>query len=165
MLWKRIQKMSANKLIIWVHEVTQKIISGILQELDGIDSSKNPILLLGATNTPWQIDEAFLRPGRFDIHAFVGLPDAPARKQILQNAFRQSSLPQEKGLVDYIVENTSGYSGADLTGLVTAIRQQAFEDLAESYSMQTAYKIMLSQRPSSKRESLTKIREWENSRK
>ena len=157
--------MSANKLIFWVHEVTQKIISVILQELDGVDNSKNPILLLGATNTPWQIDEAFLRPGRFDIHAFVGLPDAPARKQILQNAFRQSSLPQEKGLVDYIVENTSGYSGADLTGLVTAIRQQAFEDLAESYSMQTAYKIMLSQRPSFKRESLTKIREWENSRK
>ena len=148
-----------------IHEVTQKVISVILQELDGVDSSKNPILLLGATNTPWKIDEAFLRPGRFDIHAYVGLPDAPARKQILENAFRDSPLPQEPGFLDYIVENTAEYSGADLTGLVTAIRQQAFEMLAESYTMQLAYEVMLSRRPASKKAVISRIEEWERSRK
>ena len=148
-----------------IHEVTQKVISVVLQELDGVDSSKNPILLLGATNTPWKIDEAFLRPGRFDIHAYVGLPDAPARKQILENAFRDSPLPQEPGFLDYIVGNTAEYSGADLTGLVTAIRQQAFEMLAESYTMQLAYEVMLSRRPASKKAVISRIEEWERSRK
>ena len=148
-----------------IHEVTQKVISVILQELDGVDSSKNPILLLGATNTPWKIDEAFLRPGRFDIHAYVGLPDAPARKQILENAFRDSPLPQEPGFLDYIVGNTAEYSGADLTGLVTAIRQQAFEMLAESYTMQLAYEVMLARCPASKKAVISRIEEWERSRK
>ena len=148
-----------------IHEVTQKVISVILQELDGVDSSKNPILLLGATNTPWKIDEAFLRPGRFDIHAYVGLPDAPAKKQILENAFRDSPLPQEPGFLDYIVGNTAEYSGADLTGLATAIRQQAFEMLAESYTMQLAYEVMLARRPASKKAVISRIEEWERSRK
>ena len=148
-----------------IHEVSRKVISIILQELDGVDNKKNPFLLLGAINTPWQIDEAFLRPGRFDVHAFVGLPDVAARKQILAHAFKFSSLPQEPGLLDYIAGNTGEYSGADLTGLVTAIRQQAFENLAESYTLQLAYEVMLRNRPASKQKTLARIREWENTRK
>ena len=148
-----------------IHEVTQKVISLILQELDGIKQRKNPILLLGATNTPWNIDEAFLRPGRFDILAFVGLPDFEARKQILQTAFKKGNLPIEDGLFEYIAENTQAYSGADLNGLVSTMRQKAYENRNEFYSMDLAYEIMLNNRPPSKRETLLRIKEWENSRK
>ena len=148
-----------------IHETTQKVISVILQELDGVDQNKNPILLLGATNTPWKIDEAFLRPGRFDILAFVGLPDTAARRQILQLAFRKATLALEPGLIDYIAENTRGYSGADLNGLVVKIQQQAFRNRAESFSRMLAYEIMLKNRPASCREILHRIREWERTRR
>ena len=55
-----------------VHETTRKVISLLLQELDGLDDGKNPILLIGATNVPWMVDEAFLRPGRFDVCIYIG---------------------------------------------------------------------------------------------
>lgn len=147
-----------------IHEVTQKVISVILQELDGINQRKNPILLIGATNTPWKIDEAFLRPGRFDILAFVDLPDIEARKQILQAAFRKGTLSMEEGLIEYIAENTEAYSGADLNGLVSRMRQMSYENRDEMYTLNLAYNIMLNNRPASKRETLTRIREWEKIR-
>ena len=146
-----------------IHEVTQKVISLILQELDGINQHKNPILLIGATNTPWKVDEAFLRPGRFDILAFVGLPESEARKKILNAAFKKGNLPLENGLVDYIAENTNAYSGAELNGLVGAMRQRAYENRDECYSLALAYDIMLNNRPPSKRDTLMRIKEWENS--
>lgn len=146
-----------------IHEATQKVISVILQEIDGVDQNKNPVLLLGATNMPWQIDEAFLRPGRFDVLAFVGLPDAPARRQILERAF-QDGLPCENGMLDYMTGQTQGYSGADLNGVITKMRQRAFDQRASFYSSQLAYQVMVETPPASNREILSRIREWESSR-
>ena len=148
-----------------VHEVTQKVISVMLQELDGVDKSKNPILLLGATNTPWQIDEAFLRPGRFDILAYVGLPDKEARWQILRNLFKQNNLPCEKGLLEYITQNTDSYSGADLKGLVEKMQQKAFINRDRYYSMKLAYKVMLENKPSCKKSMIEEIRRWAAARR
>lgn len=147
-----------------IHETTQKVISIILQELDGVDKNKNPILLLGATNVPWKIDEAFMRPGRFDILAYVGLPDSKARYQILRNAFKHSKLPCEKGLLEYIVSNTESYSGADLGGLVEKMRQRAFDNRDKYYSMDLAYRIMLANTPPNHDAAVEKIRRWEASR-
>ena len=53
------------------------------QELDGIDNSNEGVLILGATNTPWNLDPAFRRPGRFDRIIFVPPPDEPTRESIL----------------------------------------------------------------------------------
>lgn len=147
-----------------LHEVTHKVISVILQELDGVDKNKNPILLLGATNTPWLIDEAFLRPGRFDIMTFVDLPDADARRQMLQSIFKKSPLPVENGFFDYMVENTESYSGADLNGIALKIRQKAFDARVEYYSMQLGYEVLLESPPSANGEILQRIRAWEKQR-
>ena len=119
-----------------VHEVTQKVISLVLQELDGINQNKNPILLLGATNTPWKIDEAFLRPGRFDVLAFVDLPDVNARKKMIDSALKQGKLKSETGLNDYLAEKTDSFSGADINGLMTAMRQYAFSKKEKMFSKQ-----------------------------
>ena len=148
-----------------IHETTQKVISVILQELDGVSQNKNPMLLLGATNTPWKVDEAFLRPGRFDILAFVDLPDFEARKQIVKSAFKQGNLPLEPGLIDYIAENSKRYSGADLNGVVMKMRQNAYDRKAEMYSMNMAYEILLKTTPSSTGELRRQIRQWEKERK
>jgi len=147
-----------------IHETTRKVISYILQELDGVDQNKNPILLLGATNTPWLIDEAFLRPGRFDILAFVDLPDQPARVQILQTAFKPSELTQESGLLQYIADNTAGYSGADLNGVVSKIQQQAFRRGDQSFTKMLAYEVLLNSPPSPNQEMIARLHRWEASR-
>ena len=148
-----------------IHETTQKVISVILQELDGVSQNKNPMLLMGATNTPWKVDEAFLRPGRFDILAFVDLPDLAARKQILKSAFKQGKLPMEEGLIDYIAENTKRYSGADLNGVVMKMRQDAYDSKAGIYSMDMAYQILLKTVPTSTGDLLKQIRQWEKERR
>lgn len=143
-----------------IHETTRKVISIVLQELDGVDQSKNPILLLGATNTPWLVDEAFLRPGRFDILAFVDLPDQMAREQILHQELRAGTLPMENGFIRYVAENTDKYSGADLKGLVVKLRQKAFDMRAASYTMQMAYEVLLKTTPSPNAEIIAKNLEW-----
>ena len=71
----------------------------------------------------------------------------------------------EEGLIDYVAENTAAYSGADLNGFVSRMRQSSYEQRAEIYTMQMAYEIMFNNRPASKRETLTRIKEWENSRR
>ncbi len=146
-----------------IHEVTQKVISLLLQELDGIGGEgKNPVLLMGATNMPWQVDEAFLRPGRFDILAFVDLPDYPARRQIIGHAF--GAVAVAPALLDYIAENTEHYSGADLNGVAMRIKQQAFDRRAKSVSPEIVQSVLASSRPSDNREIMARLRKWRDSR-
>jgi SpoVK/Ycf46/Vps4 family AAA+-type ATPase len=57
------------------------LINQFLDELDGVKYSNEGILILGATNTPWYLDTAFRRPGRFDRVIFVSPPDTPAREE------------------------------------------------------------------------------------
>ena len=60
----------------------RSVINQFLNELDGLDANNDGILILGATNTPWHLDPAFRRPGRFDRIIFVSPPDIEARKSI-----------------------------------------------------------------------------------
>ncbi len=60
------------------------LINQFLAELDGEASRNEGVLVLGATNAPWHLDSAFLRPGRFDRLVFVPPPDEPAREEIIR---------------------------------------------------------------------------------
>lgn len=144
-----------------VHETTRKVISVILQELDGLDKNKNPILLLGATNVPWMVDEAFLRPGRFDIKIFVGLPDERARRRMIATAFSKGSVPIEDGLVEFMAAGTNNYSGADLNGVMDRLRQLAYASGAKFYGRALAEKAIASVSPTANGEILDKIQDWE----
>jgi transitional endoplasmic reticulum ATPase len=65
--------------------VMQRVVPQILQELEGFDrAAHRPLLFVGATNKPWLLDDAIMRPGRFDARVYVGLPDAPARFKLLE---------------------------------------------------------------------------------
>jgi len=147
-----------------VHETTRKVISLLLQELDGLDQTKNPILLMGATNVPWLVDEAFLRPGRFDICLFVGLPDAAARRAMLARALDTGEVPHERGLADYIAARTENYSGADLKGLVERLRQAAFRQRLACYTRTVADEVLAASRPSVNVAQLEQLKRWELSR-
>lgn len=147
-----------------VHETTRKVISLLLQELDGIEEAKNPILLLGATNVPWMIDEAFMRPGRFDVSVFVGLPDFAAREQMFVAAFAKGSVPYVSNLPTYLAERTESYSGADVKGLMTKLRQAAYERRVRVYKTDLVDEILAQTSPSANGDILAAIREWESKR-
>lgn len=106
------------------------LINQFLQELDGIDNNNEGVLILGATNTPWNLDPAFRRPGRFDRIVFVPPPDKTTRESILK--LKLKNKPSES--VDYnsIAKKTENYSGADIDAIIDiAIEtklESSFED-------------------------------------
>ena len=147
-----------------IHETTHQVINVLLQELDGINSAnKNPILLIGATNTPWNIEEAFLRSGRFDVKAYVGMPDKEARRKIIQNSLKKVEYPVDQDAIDYIVEETEDFSGADLTGIIELARQMAFDNHLTRYTKDLLEKARKKAIPSCCAETAQKIEEWEES--
>ena len=94
--------------------VMNRVIPEFLGQVDGIQGRNQGLLILGATNRPWDIDEAALRPGRFDELIYVPLPDLEARKRILALCFAGIPLAENIDL-DQIAQRTEGYSGADLS--------------------------------------------------
>lgn len=88
-------------------------VTTFLSLADGLEKNNNCLLLLAATNRPWMIDEAALRPGRFDTHIFVGLPDLVAREKIIELNMKDVPV-SERVSFQMIAEKAGGYSGADL---------------------------------------------------
>jgi ATP-dependent 26S proteasome regulatory subunit len=91
-------------------------INQFLNEMDGVNTSNEGVLVLAATNAPWHLDSAFRRPGRFDRILFVPPPDPSARAVIL----RLHTLGKPQADLDFhaIAAATEGCSGADLKALV-----------------------------------------------
>lgn len=93
-----------------------KRVNEFLQQIDGFAGRNPNLLLLGATNRPWDIDSAAMRSGRFSQKIYLPLPDAPARKFMIEKSMK--NVPVEKDFnVDKIVAQTQNYSGADLEEL------------------------------------------------
>ncbi|KAK3044749.1 AAA ATPase cdc48, partial [Coniosporium uncinatum] len=84
--------------------------------MDGMTSKKN-VFVIGATNRPEQLDNALCRPGRLDTLVYVPLPDQASRAGILKAQLRKTPVDDDVDL-EYIAQNTHGFSGADL-GFVT----------------------------------------------
>ncbi len=106
------------------------LINQFLQELDGIDGDNEGVLILGATNTPWHLDSAFRRPGRFDRIIFVPPPDDEAREKILKLKVRDK--PTEDIDFKSLAKKTEAYSGADIEAIIDIsieeILEQAIKD-------------------------------------
>jgi transitional endoplasmic reticulum ATPase len=96
--------------------VTERVISQILTELDGLESL-NSVMVIAATNRPDIIDPALLRPGRFDRLIEIGLPDEQARQQILKIHMAKKPLAEDIK-VEELAKLTDKYSGADLGAVV-----------------------------------------------
>jgi transitional endoplasmic reticulum ATPase len=92
------------------------LINQFLAELDGMGASNEGVLILAATNSPWHLDPAFRRPGRFDRILFVPPPDGTARAGILQILLKGKPLQN----IDYnvLAKKTEQFSGADLKGMI-----------------------------------------------
>jgi len=94
--------------------VMQRVVPQILQGMEGFDkTSKQTILFMGATNVPWQLDPAVLRPGRFDEKVYIPLPDLPARRKMLDLYLANRPVAGDVNLDD-LAARLDGYSGADI---------------------------------------------------
>src|SRR5687767_946063 len=94
--------------------VMQRVVPQILQGMEGFDErSVSPILFMGATNVPWQLDPAVLRPGRFDEKVYIPLPDMAARRKMLDIYLAKRPVAPDVDL-DGLAKQLEGYSGADI---------------------------------------------------
>ncbi len=108
--------------------VMDRLIPEFLSLVDGVEGKDTggAILLLGATNRPWDMAEASLRPGRFDELIYIGPPDAPAREAILRHEFE--GVPVEPDVdIAVLASLLNGFSGADMVGLVQRVTDYPYE--------------------------------------
>lgn len=97
--------------------VMQRVVPQILQEIEGFDrKSGRALLFLGATNEPWSLDPAMMRPGRLDTKVLVPLPDGPARFRLFEMYLGKRPLADDVDFAE-LVQQTEGYSGADIKAI------------------------------------------------
>ena len=113
-------------------QYAKQLRSEFLAQLQGIESygkdKGNILFLIAATNKPWDIDSAFIRPGRFGTRVYVGLPDDEARKYMLTHRLKKL---EKRGVVKVseslniaaIVDATNGYNGSDMTNLLDRVEE------------------------------------------
>ena len=156
-------------------QYAKQLRSEFLAQLQGIEEygqkKDNILFLIAATNKPWEIDSAFVRPGRFGTRIYVGLPDDPAREYMIT---RRLDKIKEKGIVEItedvdvsrLVAATNGYNGADMTnfldraeeisalrGLKTGLKTLVMADFEAALEQVTS---------SVQSEDIEKLLEWKN---
>jgi len=97
------------------HDEREQTLNALLVEMDGFDATQG-IILIAATNRPDTLDPALLRPGRFDRHVIMNLPDIKGREEILKVHTRKIKLAANVDLKS-LASQTPGFSGADLANL------------------------------------------------
>lgn len=157
-------------------QYARQLRSEFLAQLQGIEeygkSKGNILFLIAATNKPWDIDSAFIRPGRFGTRIYVGLPDEPAREYMLSRRLKKIG---EKNIVavgedidlPLIVEKTNGFNGSDMTNLLDRVEEiSALRGIStgEKCIRQADFEEALEQITSSvQREDIEKLLDWKNS--
>jgi transitional endoplasmic reticulum ATPase len=145
--------------------VMQRVVPQILQGMEGFDEkAKSPILFMGATNVPWQLDPAVLRPGRFDEKVYIPLPDFPARRKMLDIYLSKRPLADDIDL-DAVARQLDGYSGADIkyicdrAAVIPFLKSVASGEAGEITAVVLADAVAET-RPSVTAEQLRRFEEW-----
>ena len=97
---------------------TPALFNQLLQEMDGLKSNKG-VVVVGATNEPWKVDVALLRPGRFDAILYVEPPNKAVRKALLAYYLGKFASLYD---LDRLAELTKGFSSADIKALANDIK-------------------------------------------
>lgn len=106
------------------------VVNEFLAQLDGFDQDNQDLLILGATNMPWDVDPAMKRPGRFSKQIFVCPPDSEARKAMLE--MKLEEVPTHEIDFAAVARATKNYSGADMDGLIDGAKELALADILDS---------------------------------
>ena len=122
--------------------VTERVVSQLLTELDGIESLHG-VVVLAATNRADMIDTALLRPGRFDKIILVPMPDKDGRKKILEISAKEIPIDKEQKSdsgknpdyvdIEKIAETTDGLSGADVAAIANTAVSLVIHEFLDKY--------------------------------
>lgn len=111
-------------------ESTRTVVNEFLAQLDGLGPNNKDVLVLAATNMPWDVDPAMRRPGRFSRQIFVPPPDANGRQHMFQNKLR--GVPQQDLDLGKLAVQTENFSGADIDGLIELATENALYDALDN---------------------------------
>lgn len=143
------------------------LVPQILAEMQGVGSStsKSMIMVIAATNKPWAIDSAFLRPGRFDEKIYIPLPDFTARKKLFE--LKLSKIPTDNVDLDYLSNITEGYNGADIEEFVEKLKQTAINESIKSgkdhlINMDDIKKVETTMHSSVSKEDIERLKEFQS---
>ena len=151
--------------------VMNRLVPELLSQIDGFTTNKEKSLtVIGATNRPWDLDTAFLRPPRMTERVYVGLPDAPAREYLVRRALSQAPCDPDVN-VERIVEITDGFNAADVTEFCNFMKMRAARRSIEQTGGAQSVPISASDleeaaghvRSSVQKEDLINIQKWEAS--
>ena len=107
--------------------VGPRVLTTLLQEMDGAVKSDKPVIVIGATNLPSELDAAVLRPGRFDKIIYMHLPDPEARKSIFKVSLKKLQMAKDVNL-DLLAKKSERFSGADIKNIVEEAKKLAARD-------------------------------------
>lgn len=142
------------------------LVPEILAEMQGVGTSKDnsTIIVIAATNKPWSIDSAFLRPGRFDDKIYIPLPDKEARKRLFE--LKLKNIPTNNLDYDVLVDLTEDFNGADITEFCEKLKLQAInksieENAEHIIDMNDVYAVSKNIKPSVTIEDIELLKEFE----
>ncbi|RKN84384.1 ATP-binding protein [Paenibacillus ginsengarvi] len=110
------------------------LVNQLLLELDGLQAQNDNVFVIGATNTPWYLDSALRRPGRFNHLVFVPPPEEEERRTILE--LKLAGKPADSLQLTKIAAETKFFSGADLGQVVQDAVESAMERTFETGEIQ-----------------------------
>jgi len=145
--------------------VMTRLVPQLLAELEGVRGrGPGALLFIGATNAPWDLDPAILRPGRFDVKVYVGLPDAAARAEILTHHLFDKPIADDVD-AEQMAAALGGYSGADLRRLAEKALGDSFLEEVKGegpggITMDDLLAAAREVRPSVTKDSLARYEEW-----
>lgn len=90
-----------------------RVVTELLAQMQGFKGNDDNILVIAATNRPWQIDSALMRPGRFSDRIYIPLPDKEARKFLIKKSWKGVPLATDIS-IDKLAEDTKGFNSADV---------------------------------------------------
>lgn len=108
---------------------SRTVVNEFLNQLDGFDADNDQVLILAATNMPWDVDPAIKRPGRFARQIFVPPPDDSARLAMLE--MKLTGVPSEHIDLNALSAATNLFSGADMDGLIELAKESAIADMID----------------------------------
>lgn len=107
------------------NSVTRPLVNQLLTEMDGIDDNNKDLLVIAATNLPWEVDSALRRPGRFDKILFVPPPDKAARARLFE--LHMAGKPHDDIDFAVLAGMTKQYSAADIVHICDEASEETFK--------------------------------------
>lgn len=156
-------------------QVARQVRSELLRQIQGLDTYEketgNILYLIAATNKPWDIDPAFIRPGRFGTRVYIGLPDDDARMYMIKSKLNKISSFGKvivSNDIDYdgIVSKTKGFNGADVSYLLDEVQELSIERAKQanekSITNNDFIKVLSTINTSVQQKDIEKLDNWRN---